>query len=291
MSDALTIGIRFALYADLMLLFGLPLFVLYTPLQDRLLATTPKLLGALALLGLALSALSIAVMTASMAGVGLADLMLADVEAMIADTSMGRAWLTRVIALMLLAALVTVRPHAGLSVLLAGVALGSLAWTGHGAAGEGTSGDVQLVGDIIHLFAAAAWLGALVALSNMVFGSTDVVAAHRALDRFATAGTVIVATIVATGLLSSFFLIGWSGLAELPVTLYGQLLLLKLALFVGMLVLAAMNRFRLTPALAGGEPVTRSTLRRSLALETTAAIVILALVAWLGTLEPAGAAM
>lgn len=291
MSDALTIGIRFALYADLMLLFGLPLFVLYTPLQDRLLATTPKLLGALALLGLALSAFSIAVMTASMAGVGLADLMLADVEAMIVDTSMGRAWLARVVALIMLAALVAVRPHAGLSALLAGVALGSLAWTGHGAAGEGSSGDVQLVGDIIHLFSAAAWLGALVALSNMVFGSTDVVVAHRALDRFATAGTVIVAAIVATGLLSSVFLIGWSGLAELPVTLYGQLLLLKLALFVGMLVLAAMNRFRLTPALAGGESVTRSTLRRSLALETAAAIVILALVAWLGTLEPAGAAM
>lgn len=291
MSDALTIGIRFALYADLMLLFGLPLFVLYTPLQGRLLSTAPKLLSALALLGLALSVFSIAVMTASMAGVGLADLMLADVEAMIADTSMGRAWLARVVALMLLAALVAVRPHAGLSALLAGVALGSLAWTGHGAAGEGTSGDVQLVGDIIHLFAAAAWLGALVALSNMVFGSTDVVVAQRALDRFATAGTVIVAAIVATGLLSSAFLIGWSGLGELPVTLYGQLLLLKLVLFVGMLVLAAMNRFRLTPALAGGEPVTRSALRRSLALETTAAIGIVALVAWLGTLEPSGAAM
>ena len=53
-----------------MLLFGLPLFVLYTPTHGRLLATTPKILRLLALLGLALSALSIAIMTASMAGVG-----------------------------------------------------------------------------------------------------------------------------------------------------------------------------------------------------------------------------
>lgn len=74
--------------------------------------------------------------------------------------------------------------------------------------GEGTSGNILLAGDILHLFAAAAWLGALVALSNMVFGSTDVLVARQALDRFATAGTVIVATIVATGLSSSALLAG-----------------------------------------------------------------------------------
>lgn len=120
-----------------MLLFGLPLFVLYTPTHGRLLATTPKILRLLALLGLALSALSIAIMTASMAGVGgLAELMLADVQATIMDTSMGRAWLARVMALMLLAAVIAVRPRTGWSVVLAGVALGSLAWTGH-AAGRG----------------------------------------------------------------------------------------------------------------------------------------------------------
>ncbi|MBX9896370.1 MAG: copper homeostasis membrane protein CopD [Qipengyuania sp.] len=290
MGDALTIGVRFALYVDLMLLFGLPLFALYTPLQRRLFAISPKVLGALALLGLALSVLSIAAMTASMAWVGLAELMLADVEAMIVDTSIGHAWLARVIALMMLAALLSVRPRTGLGVLLAGVALGSLAWTGHGAAGEGASANLLLIGDIVHLFAAAAWLGALVVLSHMVFGSTDVLVAQQALDRFAKAGTVIVATIVATGLSSSAFLIGWSGVAELPETRYGQLLLLKLVLFVVMLALAAMNRFRLTPALLDGEPVTRSKLRRSLALETAAAIAILALVAWLGTLEPPVAA-
>lgn len=289
MIDALTIGVRFALYADLMLLFGLPLFALYTPVQGRLLAVTPRILATLAFLGLALSALSIAATTASMAGVPLGDLLLADVRAMIVDTPMGRAWLARVAALMLLAALLATGPRMGLSVLLAGVALGSLAWTGHGAAGEGTLGNLLLIGDIVHLFAAAAWLGALIALSNMVLGSTDVLASQQALDRFATAGTVIVVTIVATGLLNSALVIGWPGLAVLPDTRYGQLLLLKLALFVGMLALAALNRFRLTPALASGVPVTRSRLRRSLALETAAAVAILALVSWFGTLEPAGA--
>src|SRR3546814_1623346 len=58
-----------------------------------------------------------------------------------------------------------------------------------------------------------------------------------------------------------------------------------------MLVLAASNRFRLTPALEAvlAADQTRSAtarLRRSLWLEAGAGIAILALVAWFGTLEP-----
>lgn len=291
MSEAVTIGIRFALYADLMLLFGLPLFTLYTPLGRALGVTSSRALGVLALAGLSLSALSIAAMTASMAGVGLAAVLLDDITAMVFETPMGRAWLVRIVALLLLVGIVVAHSGRLVPMLLAGLALGSLAWTGHGAAGEGRAGDLQLAGDIAHLLAAGAWLGALVGLSEMVFGQTELPSAHKALDGFAKAGTLIVATIVASGVLSGFFLVGWAGVAQLPSTLYGQLLLIKIALFVGMLVLAALNRFRLTPALAGGEGVTRSALRRSLVLETGAAFAILGLVAWLGTLEPPASAM
>src|SRR3546814_11324873 len=68
-------------------------------------------------------------------------------------------------------------------------------------------------------------------------------------------------------------------------------MLAKIVLFLGMLVMAAANRFRLTPGLERAierrdHAQALSTLRRSLALETTAAVMILGLVAWLGTLEP-----
>jgi putative copper resistance protein D len=58
-----------------------------------------------------------------------------------------------------------------------------------------------------------------------------------------------------------------------------------------MLGLAAANRFRLTPALervigTGDTKSAIGALRKSLAIETGAAIAILALVGWLGTLEP-----
>ncbi len=56
-----------------------------------------------------------------------------------------------------------------------------------------------------------------------------------------------------------------------------------------MLGCAAVNRFRLTPRLAGkgrSAPDALATLRRSIALESLLALLVIALVAWLGTLPP-----
>lgn len=290
MTDPFYIGIRFALYADLMLLFGLPLFAIYTREERENFPNRRRMLRYLAVLGLALSALSLAAMTASMAGVAILDVDRASIWAMVSETPMGKAWSVRMTALAMVA-IILVRPRApAVSAALGAVALGSLAWTGHGAAGEGSAGTVQLVGDLVHLMAAGAWLGALVALGMMLWAGETVKATHRALARFAAGGTVIVAAVVGSGLVNGLCLVGWSNLGRLPFTLYGQLLLLKLALVGGMLAVAAINRFRLTPALgtAKSQDVTsaRRALSRSLMLETVAAVAILGLVAWLGTLAP-----
>lgn len=286
MIDPLGIGVRFALYADLMLMFGLPLFALYAPSGSAGPAARRAVLLWLAVGGLALNALSIVAMTASMSGVGLTQVAHADIRAMIVETPMGKAWVIRSAAIVVFAAAVARGRGVVLPSICAAIALGSLAWTGHGAAGEGTVGTVQLVGDVIHLFSSAAWFGALVALTGMLLGSTDTATAHRALARFALAGTIIVLLVAFTGLLNTLSLVGWTNIANLPSTTYGQLLLAKLALFTAMLGLASLNRFRLTPALSSAEVVTRAVLRRSLLAETSAAVAILALVAWLGTLEP-----
>jgi len=114
---------------------------------------------------------------------------------------------------------------------------------------------------------------------------------HRALEGFSLVGTVIVALIVASGLVNSYMLVGPAHVLSLPSTLYGQLLIAKLVLFGVMLALAAANRFRLTPALdqaikENGTMTAITLLRRSLIFEASAALLILGLVAWLGTLEP-----
>ncbi|MNI91990.1 Copper resistance protein D [compost metagenome] len=72
---------------------------------------------------------------------------------------------------------------------------------------------------------------------------------------------------------------------------YGVLLCLKILLFAAMLVLATMNRFHLSPLLArsiqsGEYTGAVNALRRSMALEFSVAIIIVCLVAWLGTLSP-----
>ena len=72
---------------------------------------------------------------------------------------------------------------------------------------------------------------------------------------------------------------------------YALLLSLKLGLFGVMLGLAALNRSHLTPLLqrslaAGDHRAARQALRRSITLEFGAVVLILGLVAWLGTLAP-----
>ena len=307
MIDTLTIGIRFALYVNLMLLFGLPLFGLYALRGTERLNGDVLPLRALtiwlAATGVVLSVLSIFVMTASMAGVALLEVDRASVSMMISETQMGKAWAVRMAALFTTLAIATVmggrKSPTWLVLVSAGsaTALASLAWTGHGAASEGAAGMRQLIADIVHLLAAGAWIGALAALGMLLFRparsmpKNHIRLTHRALEGFSLVETVIVALILISGVLNSWVLVGPEHLLAMTSTLYGQLLIAKLVLFGGMVGLAAANRFRLTPAFyqaieQGGSLEIISHLRRSLILESSAALLILGLVAWLGTLEP-----
>ena len=307
MIDTLTISIRFALYVNLMLAFGLPLFGLYALKGAERLHGNVLPLRALAIwlaaTGIALSVLSIFAMTAAMAGVALLEADRASVGMMISDTPMGKAWAARMAALLvsLIIAIVMGRLKTPTWLVLVSLgsagALASLAWTGHGAASEGLAGTRQLIADIVHLLAAGAWLGALAALGMLLFRPAQAMSGehvrltYRTLEGFSLTGTAIVALIVLSGLVNSWMLVGPEHLLSMRSTLYGQLLIAKLALFGVMLVLAAANRFRLTPALDqaiknGGTFAVISRLRRSLTFEVSAALLILGLVAWLGTLQP-----
>ena len=103
MIEQLNIGIRFALYANLMLLFGLPLFALYALRGAERAQVNILPLRALtvwlSVTGIALSSLSITAMTASIAGVQLLEVDIASISVMIFETPMGNAWLVRIIGL------------------------------------------------------------------------------------------------------------------------------------------------------------------------------------------------
>ena len=297
------IGVRFALYGVLGSLFGLSAFALYGlhgAERGNALALRPWLV-ALAVAGVALSTVQLALLAASMMGTPAWPVDGEAVGMLLTGSATGTAWNARMAALLVagLAATVAVGRDAWLGVvtIAAGLALSALAWTGHGAAGEGVPGWVHLMADLLHLLASGAWVGALLGLVLLLArpaARVDVAhltLTHRALHGFGLVGTGVVGAIVVTGLVNSWMLVGVGNVPDLGTTLYGRLLIAKLVLFGAMLGLASLNRFRLTPAfersiVAADHREALGVLRASLAAETACAAVILVLVAWLGTLEP-----
>lgn len=303
MADWPLITVRFAVYLALAVLFGLSAFSLYgLRAGERGEAfALRRWLVASASLGLLFSAAWVAQTVATMAGTPLWPIDREAVDALLAGSAVGAAWTLRMIALAVatVAAALSGRSAIwlGTVVLSAAIALGTLAWTGHGALDDAAIGWVHLAADILHLIASGAWVGALLGLILLVSrpapraDAAHLGLTHRALHGFGAVGTAVVGTIVITGLINGWMLVGLGNIVTLGATLYGQLLLAKLALFAAMLGLASLNRFRLTPAFepsisANDDRRALRVLRVSLAVETTCVVVILALVAWLGTLEP-----
>lgn len=303
MDDWPVIATRLALYIDLGLLFGIPLFGCYALRDGAWRGVIPfgRIILALGAMGVAISLLGFALLTAAMTGTPVTQLDTATLTMLVTETAMGWAFVARITALILAAGcalLLWRRPAAMLAptIFSGGVALASLAWSGHAAATEGGAGTIHLAADIIHLLAGSAWLGALVMLIALVWPGQSITIPHariihRALAGFATIGSLIVATLIITGIVNGFFLVGVDQVTTLGETPYGRLLLTKLLMFGAMLALAAANRFWLTPALKtvlrlGNPGNALPALRRTLAIETSLAILIFALVAWLGTLAP-----
>lgn len=206
-----------------------------------------------------------------------------------AATGLGKAALVRAaVAFMAIPLLLVMRPKRGLWIaagLFGAVAAGSLAWMGHGAATEGSGAQLHLVADIAHALAAALWIGALVAFVMLLVFGSERATLRTALIRFSALGVPLVVVLVASGLVNSWFLIGPDHLAGLMTTQYGRLLLLKLVLFGAMLILAALNRWRHTPAIVR-TGASLAPMRTSIVAEASLAVAVLALVAWFGVLEP-----
>jgi len=235
------------------------------------------------------SAIGFVLLAIAMAGGDPAALNGALFAMLLRDTAPGMAFVLRMVLLAALLVTLLARPVVPRSVvaLFAAGATATLAWNGHGVIDSGAIGWVHLGADIVHMLAAGAWIGALVVFIGLVLRrAPDRAEAARALAGFAGAGSVIVAAILATGLVNAAMLIGVDGIARLPDSLYGRLMIAKLLLFGVMLVLASANRFVLTPGLLASGDWGLRHLRISLSLEFAAAVLIVGLVAWAGTGEP-----
>ena len=219
-------------------------------------------------------------------------------------TQSGAVWLVRGSLLVILAAFLAVRVDVeragdwiaarGEAALLSVSALALLGAAGHAAAVEPGTARAVIV-DALHTVAAGTWAGALLPLAALwrragrEDGADSRPYAVLAARRFSRGALVVVVVAVVTGAGNAIVQVG--SVAALVGTLYGRLLLAKLALLAGVLGIAAINRWRLVPALSGdGARVGRPAMRRLARLvtaEAAAAILLLALVAAMASTPPA----
>lgn len=293
--------VRLIAFAASVVLFGTPLFFLYGLPAGGSAPSLRPCLGAAAALVLLAAIAALLAQTAVMADDAAAALDPGTLAAVLTGGGFGTSVLVRASA-GLVAVIVTLslRPPrlmwAAASVAGA-AALAALAWGGHGAADAGLAGSVHTIGDLIHLLAAGVWLGALAALALLLAKvpshRDDAAVLHNALKRFSGVGSVLVAALLASGVVNSVFLAGPGIGRGLVTSAWGWLLMAKLVLFAVMLGFAALNRLRLTPHLAaalGDDPgAALRALRRSVAAETATGLGVLILVAVLGILPPPAA--
>ncbi|MFB6451959.1 copper resistance CopC/CopD family protein [Bradyrhizobium tunisiense] len=156
----------------------------------------------------------------------------------------------------------------------------SLAMTGHAATAPPETLTRPAI--FLHGLGVAFWIGALAPLVALV--SKPTTATLPIVNRFSRIAALAVSVLALTGLALAIVQLEKPG--ALVATSYGLILSTKLVLVSGLLALAALNRFRLTPVLARNETGTPA-LKRSILLESAVALAILAVVAgWRFTPPP-----
>lgn len=221
-------------------------------------------------------------------------------------TRLGQALAIRVALLVALAPLIgyglrrlpTASPRARIAlaagVLVTGAALAGT-WTAAGHSTTGSLTTAALAADVIHLTAMAVWLGGLTVLGLALLPSRDTAKMRVAVPAYSRVAAISVAALVATGTFQA-----WRQVRTIPALLetsYGRLLMLKLAVVVAILALAAtarawVRRQYATQALrhTGPDPHQLYHFRRRVTQEAMLAVGVLAVTAALVAVEPAATA-
>ena len=265
--------------------------------EDKAGAVIDRQIRTLAWIALVIAAISggawLLLQTASMSGQTSGEVMMSGaLLAVLDETQFGLVSEVR-LALALLLAICLAYDRRSLARWLASAAAlcfaVSIAWTGHAASTPYKLGYLHLTADALHLCGAAAWTGGLMALVLLLNAVGQNGAAEIELDavrRFSALGMFSVATLIVTGIVNAWILVG--SFRALVQTDYGWVLMEKLAVFAVMIAFATVNRFWLTPELASpaSDRAVRRLTRNAIA-EIALALIVFAIVGVLGTLHPA----
>ncbi len=278
-------------------LFGMALFPLYVPEAARRAYLAQQAMRSFMIAGGVLTLAS----TFAWAGAAMAN-MAGDSAALwdrsawssfLFDTSFGFAWVARgalALAVMLTIFITRGRSAFGAVVALSAGLLVSQAWVGHVASLAAPARWGVTLAYAVHVLGAGAWFGGLLALAIAMKGARAVTAparkaAEALLVRFSSVGLAAVGAIAVGGTVN-VLAHGASTREMLLTSGWGRALAVKMALVVGMLLLASANRFILMPRLSRGEASALPTLGRSVLIEQVLGLAVLASTAALGVLDP-----
>ena len=156
------------------------------------------------------------------------------------------------------------------------------AYAGHAGAAESWRW-LKLGTQWVHIVAVAIWVGGLVWLLLGTWGRESEERA-QAVGRFSFLAGFALAGVAATGALRAIQELGWSP-GRLFDTGFGLTVVAKSALFGGLILLGAYNRFRVVPALAAGAR-RLGTLRRTVSGEITLATGVFGVTGIMAGLAP-----
>ncbi|WGH78612.1 copper resistance D family protein [Jannaschia ovalis] len=206
---------------------------------------------------------------------GAIDLMMLGI---VTESPLGASVIVRLIGLALIPAIfLPMRGARWIALIGALVTCASFALRGHAL------GDPRLLlGALVtlHIAGLAFWLGAFAPLARASRREPAARAGALA-HEFGTKAFWVVGALVIAGAIT-LALLGATKLDALA-TPYGQAFVIKLALFAGVLGLAALNKVRLTPELQAAAPGAAQRLRRSIVVEGALVLAILATTAALTT--------
>jgi len=161
----------------------------------------------------------------------------------------GQALVVSAAGLLVLAILVERRAGAWWGVAAGAVALAGFSLEGHSRALSWRA--AMIASDVVHLFAAALWVGGLVGLTLAFRSSADTTRLTAMVRRFSNAALVAVGVVTLTGVVMAWIVL--PAIGELTSTGYGLALVLKVVLVTAAIGLGAFNRWLLVPVVAGAD--------------------------------------
>jgi Putative copper export protein len=284
----LYVALRWGHFLSLMIAFGCVLYAAWwaTPPLRRLFVRRFSIVMRWSLCFSAFCATLMLMWQGGLMGNGWADVVEPDVWLTVLGTRFGSVWLWQILLAWISVAVLLLRPHGGMSLLLVLCAAQFLlmAGVGHAAMHVGMLGALQRTNHAIHLLCAGAWVGGLLPflyclqLANRRWRG----AAIATMMRFSRYGHLAVAGVILSGLINAWLIQG-KLFSETP---YGELLLVKCALVALMIAIAVANRYVLVPRLAKDRHSVERLFLRTTQAELILGALVLAAVSLFATWEP-----